>query len=130
VARARFGTAINCIDGRTQLPVIAWLREVQSVDYVDLVTQPGADGILATDPARAEELIRPRVEVSVQGHASPVVAVVGHHECLANPVDEAVHRAHLEQACAAVQAWGLGVDVIALWVNQDWQVEVLETRGA
>jgi len=31
----RFGTALNCIDGRTQISVIKWLKETFAVDYVD-----------------------------------------------------------------------------------------------
>jgi len=32
----KFATAINCMDGRVQLPVINWLMENLSVDYVDI----------------------------------------------------------------------------------------------
>ena len=81
MAQATFGTAINCIDGRVQIPVITWMREVLSLDYVDLITQPGADGLLANDAPIAEQLIRPRVEpraamweLSRKGAASPTRA--------------------------------------------------------
>lgn len=36
----KFATAINCIDGRTQLPVIEWARKKYGVDYVDMITKP------------------------------------------------------------------------------------------
>jgi hypothetical protein len=129
MARAMFGTAINCIDGRVQIPVITWMREMLSLVYVDLVTQPGADGVLARDAGLAEQMIRPRVELSVNRHASPVVVVAGHYDCLANPVDEAEHRANLVTAIATLQTWELKVKLLALWVNQAWQVEVIKTRG-
>jgi Putative carbonic anhydrase len=41
MARSGFGTAINCIDGRVQLPVIGWIRGVLALEYVDLVTELG-----------------------------------------------------------------------------------------
>jgi hypothetical protein len=129
MARAMFGTAINCIDGRVQIPVITWMRETLSLDYVDLITQPGADGVLARDASLAEQMIRPRAELSVKRHASPLVAVVGHYDCLANSVDEAEHRANLLAAIATLQTWQLEVKLMALWVNQAWQVEVVKTRG-
>ncbi|WP_369522760.1 carbonic anhydrase [Guptibacillus hwajinpoensis] len=31
----RFGTALNCIDGRTQIPVTQWLKAHYHLDYVD-----------------------------------------------------------------------------------------------
>lgn len=38
----RFGTAINCIDGRTQEPVINLKQK-----YNDMVTFPGVDGVIS-----------------------------------------------------------------------------------
>ena len=36
-----FCTAINCMDGRVQLPVIRFLQERFKVDYVDVISEPG-----------------------------------------------------------------------------------------
>jgi hypothetical protein len=41
-----FVTAINCIDGRTQLPVINFAQKKYGIDYVDMVTEPGPIKIL------------------------------------------------------------------------------------
>jgi len=35
-----FATAINCMDGRAQLPVIEWIKEKQPVGFVDMITEP------------------------------------------------------------------------------------------
>lgn len=107
-----------------------WLRERFQVSYVDLVTYPGVDGLLAGDAADAEHLIRSHVEVSVNGHHSPVVAIVGHAECLGNPASEEEHRAHVQRAVKRVLAWNLGVTVIGLWVTPRWAVDVVQTRAA
>jgi hypothetical protein len=40
----RFGTAINCIDGRTQEPVIDFMKQKYNIDGVDMLTFPGVDG--------------------------------------------------------------------------------------
>lgn len=42
-----FCTAINCMDGRVQLPVINFLMRRFSVEYVDSVTDAGPVKILA-----------------------------------------------------------------------------------
>ncbi len=34
---AKFITAINCMDGRTQIPVIEFLKKNFQVDYVDMI---------------------------------------------------------------------------------------------
>ena len=66
-----FCTAINCMDGRTQLPVIEFLRRQFDAAYVDSVTEPGPVRILAdrADPA-AVASIRRRVEISLHKHGS------------------------------------------------------------
>ena len=46
-----FGTAISCIDGRVQQPVSDWLKLYCHVRWVDLVTEPGPDRLLAAGPA-------------------------------------------------------------------------------
>lgn len=129
MARSGFGTAINCIDGRVQLPVIGWTREVLALEYVDLITETGPDRVLALGPAHAAQAVRRKVELSVGRHASTAVAIAAHHDCLANPETEDVHRQLLRQAVDVVLGWDLGVKVVALWVNERWQVDVVVTRS-
>ena len=43
----RFATAINCIDGRVQVPVSNWLKRSYSVSYVDTITEPGVDRLFS-----------------------------------------------------------------------------------
>ena len=42
-----FACAINCMDGRVQDAVKNYMKENYGVDYVDLVTEPGPNKILA-----------------------------------------------------------------------------------
>jgi carbonic anhydrase len=128
--RANFGTAISCIDGRVHLPLIGWMRDMLSVDYVDLVTYAGADGLVASAPERAAQLLKPAVDISVERHGSPVLALVGHHDCAANPGAADQHREQLLHGIRVLQTWHLPVKLIAIWVNSDWQIEVVRTRGA
>jgi hypothetical protein len=39
----RFGTAINCIDGRTPEVVIDYMKQKYNIEGVDMVTFPCAD---------------------------------------------------------------------------------------
>jgi hypothetical protein len=125
------------MDGRVQEPVAAWVKANHSVDFVDTVTVAGPDKVLAeARPTRSgrwrrrlgqqvAEEIRSRVAISVEAHGSKVVAVAGHDDCAGNPVSEEEHRRHILRAVDTVRSWGLGVTVVGLWVNADWQVEVV-----
>ena len=46
-----FCTAINCVDGRVQVPVINYLKKRFKVDYVNVVSEPGPSKILAEAPS-------------------------------------------------------------------------------
>jgi hypothetical protein len=43
----RLGTAINCIDERTQEVVIDYMKQKYSIDWVDMVAFPGADEVFS-----------------------------------------------------------------------------------
>lgn len=125
MATGKFVTAINCIDGRAHNPVLNWLKASFDAEFVDRITEPGADGVLAGGPADVIEAIKQKVLVSVNAHNSKTVAVVGHHDCAANPVSEAQHKQDIREAVATALSWDLPVQVIGLWLNSEWQVEVV-----
>jgi hypothetical protein len=115
------------MDGRVQLPVIQHVRETQGVDYVDVITEPGPDGILGDmKDETLVESIRRRVEISVEKHGSRYIAIVAHHDCAGNPVDAEVHLAQVERAVKRVQGWGFDCEVVPLWVDEGWAAHVID----
>jgi len=122
---SRFGTAINCIDGRVQAPVAKWLMARYGLDYVDTITLPGPDKAMAEGAAEVVNEIRDRVGISVQAHGSNVVALAGHHDCATNAATEDEHRKQIVQGLQTIRFWNFAVTVVGLWVNADWQVEVV-----
>jgi len=129
VAHGTFVTAINCMDGRVQLPVIQWMRQEYGVDYVDCITEPGPVKIL-DEKREADTLasIRRRLDISVTKHGSRAVAVVAHHDCAGNPVDKSRQMLQLAAAIRAVESWGFGIPVIGLWVDENWTVQKVAGR--
>lgn len=116
--KKRFGTALNCIDGRTQIPVIKWLKENFDVDYVDMITEPGMDKVLSQGTWVEIEGLKESVIISITAHNSNVVAVVGHYDCVANPVSDCKHFHDIVESTHEVNSWGLTVKVIGLWVDE------------
>jgi|SRR4030042_1893194 hypothetical protein len=118
-----FATAINCMDGRVQVPVTEYLRKKYKVSYVDMVTEPGPNGILAANKDQAIiESIKKRVGISTGKHGSKHIAIAGHHDCAGNPVDKETHLAHVRSAMKVVKSWGFDAEVIGLWVDDRWKV--------
>ncbi len=119
-----FATVINCMDGRTQVPVIEWVKHKHGVDYVDSITEPGPVRILAeAADAPALESIRRRLAISVTRHGSSRVAIVAHADCAGNPAGKETQMVQLRAAAATVLSWGMDVRLDLLWLGDDWQVE-------
>lgn len=123
-------TAITCIDGRAHQPIVDFLKRVHGVDVVDVVTAPGVNTLLAAGMSSAHAgFLKESAAVSVTAHHASLLAVAGHHDCAGNPVDEAQQRRHIVAAVRTIDAWGLRVKVIGLWVNDVWGVSEVSQYG-
>ena len=120
----KFGTAINCIDGRTQEPVIDFMKQKYGIDGVDMVTFPGVDGVVSSlGNFNTITLIRNAVSISIEKHGSRIIAVVGHFDCAGNPGNKEHHYAHIGKAVQQVSSWKFDVEIVGLYVNDKWQIE-------
>jgi hypothetical protein len=112
------------MDGRVQLPVIEWLKSQYGVDYVDVITEPGPNKILACGPSSRTDAIRDRMLISVKVHGSRVVALAAHADCAGNPAPKEESLRQLQEGMKVIQSWDLPVTIIGLWVDStDWLVE-------
>ena len=116
-------TCLNCMDGRVQVPVLTWIKANYPVDFVDVVTEAGMDGVLAKQED-ISEILR-SIKVSVTLNSSTRLFVVGHHDCRGNPVDEKLHRQEVVDAVKRLKPLWPVQEVIGLWVNDRWQVELV-----
>ena len=116
-------TCLNCMDGRVQLPVHEWIRANYPVDFVDVVTEAGMDGVLAGQK-NISEILR-SIKVSVDLNKSTRLFVVGHYDCRGNPADEKRHRADITNAVKRLRPLWPAQEVVGLWVNRQWQVELV-----
>ncbi len=114
------------MDGRTQVPVINWLKHKYGVEYVDAITEPGPNKILAeaSDSSKLES-IKQRVDISINKHQSKVIAIVGHHDCAGNPVTKERQLAQIRKAIETIKSWVYNVDVLGLGVGESWDVRVI-----
>ena len=118
-----FATAVNCMDGRVQLPVIAFLRDRFGVEYVDAITEPGPVRLLAEEDDSDEKWsILRRVNISISKHKSRGIAVMAHHDCAGSPAGEPEQRRQLHAATHYLAQQFPRVDVLGLWVGPAWAV--------
>ncbi len=123
----RFCTAINCMDGRIQLPVIRYLQERFGVEHVDSITEAGPNLILAEGkPAASVRAILERLRISIESHNSLGVAVAGHHDCAGNPAAEDDQIVHIRKAAEFLRRHYPNAEIIGLWVDKDWEVREVD----
>ena len=123
MSTTKFVTAINCMDGRVQLPVINWMRKQYNTDYIDMITEPGPVKILAENaPSFLIDSLRKRVEISVKKHGSTCIAIIGHFDCAGNPVGKETQTEQIKKSLKNVQTWDFPVTAIGLWVDENWIV--------
>jgi hypothetical protein len=119
------------MDGRVQLPVIRYLQDRFGADYVDIVSEPGPNRILAGETdATALESIKRRVKISVEHHQSVGIAVVGHHDCAGNPSSEVEQGQHTVAAVRRIKNTFGHISVIGLWVDENWDVMEVQDDSA
>ena len=122
-----FATCLNCIDGRIQLPVINWIAKNYNVKYVDMITEAGMDGFLANKDSDISSILK-KVEISISGHGSENIFVVGHCDCAGNPVDDVTHKKHINAAVKRIENLFPDLNVISLWIDKNFTVEKISER--
>src|SRR5262245_12685325 len=122
----RFATAINCIDGRVQIPVLNWIRFYLNVDYVDLITEPGPDKVIVFGSEITYNSIFEKAALSIKVLDSQSLSIVGHHDCRAKPVSKEEHIELIQRSVEEIERWRLGVRILGLWVNEWGYVDVIK----
>ncbi len=126
---SKFATVINCMDGRVQDPVNKWIKAQTGATYVDVITEAGPDLIMAST-STASRLILKRILVSRDKHHSRQIALVAHHDCAGNPVSKEKHLEQLHHSADIMATWKLGMTVHLLWVNEQWEVELISSTDS
>lgn len=119
----KFATSINCVDGRVQSPISDWIKQKYSIDYVDAVTHPGSDKVMAEKNIDCITQIKSKVLTSISAHNSKLVVVSGHHDCASNLSTEDMHITQIQKSINVVKSWRLPVTIVGLWVNKQWKIK-------
>ncbi|HET8669264.1 MAG TPA: carbonic anhydrase [Candidatus Saccharimonadales bacterium] len=125
----KFATAINCMDGRVQTPVLDWIKLHLNVDYVDLITEPGPDKALSLSTDLRARIFE-KVCFSLKAHNPIAIAIAGHWDCIANPVAREEHLDQIREGVRIIEGWRLRRRTLGLWVNEWGYVDLIsDTEG-
>lgn len=122
------------MDGRCQGKAFAYATQLFGTDHVDMITEPGIDGLLAgthsvvteADIPAQVDWIRTKAGISANGHGSTQVVIFGHCACAGNAVGLDEHKGHLREAKKTVEGWGLFKEVHTAVFNEDFEIEEVE----
>lgn len=120
----KFCTAVTCMDGRIQLPVINYLQKRFKVKYVDVITEAAINLVLAKqEESQIIDAVMDRIRISVENHKSNSLAVVGHYDCAKNPASEEIQFKHTQEAINFIKTKFNNLEIIGLWVDESWKVK-------
>ena len=99
------------------------------MEYVDTITEAGPNRIVGRrENSVLLDSVLARVEKSVKFHDPAGLAVVGHHDCLGNPVSRQHQLEDTELAVKyLIRRFG-EIPVIGLWVDETWAVAEVFTH--
>lgn len=117
-----FATCLNCIDGRTHLPLINWIKAYYGVEFVDLITEPGMVELLACGFQDNTTLIS-KIRLSVEKHQTKILIAAGHYDCAGCSKNNLEHKEDIEKAVRNIKKLFPGVPVCGVWINECWTVE-------
>ncbi len=116
-------TAVNCIDGHVQLPVINYLKKRFSVNHVDMITEPGPSLIICELTASMiVDSIITRIGLSIEKHSSKGIAIIGHHECTGNRSHKEEQLFHIQESLIFLKKRFPNIEIIGLWVDRNLRV--------
>ncbi|MFQ5630626.1 MAG: carbonic anhydrase [bacterium] len=120
----KFCTAIACMDGRIQEPVLEYIKKKTGCEFVDMITDPGPVKALSDSENSAYlDNILKSVRISTGKHGSRHVFIAGHHDCAANPVERGQHVQHIKKSVERIQGEISDVACYGLYIDENWQCE-------
>jgi hypothetical protein len=120
---SKFGTAINCMDGRIQIPISQWLKANYNIEYVDTITDHGIVKLFSNVDEVAK--IKSKVTLSIEQSNSEIILVSAHHDCEGNPVQKDEQISQVKNTISVIKSWGLIATIVGVWVDEDLKVEVI-----
>ena len=121
----KFGTVINCTDGRVQYPVMDYLKKQYEFDFFDSANEAGPLRTLTKNSDKCRLItLKEQIRTSLEEHDSMLIALVGHHDCTDNPGDRAFQENQMDEALDYLQrSFGTSITYVGLYVNELWEVE-------
>ena len=121
----KFGTLVNCTDGRVQYPVMDYLKKQYDFDFFDAANEAGPLRTLTKNSDKCRLItLKEQIRTSLEEHDSKFIALVGHHDCTDNPGVRAFQEKQMDEALDYLQrSFGTSIRYVGLYVNEHWEVE-------
>lgn len=116
-----FCASIQCIDGRIHDAIFSYIKENYDIKYIDILSEPGIDGILAgDDPMYIDSIIR-KLQICVDVHDVKEVFFSAHYNCLANPGTKEEHISQMNKGLEKLKVRFPSLIFHKIWVDENWQ---------
>lgn len=116
-----FAASIQCIDGRIHDAIFSYIRGNYDIKYIDIISEPGIDGILADENITHIDSIIRKVQVCVDVHQVKEVFLSAHYNCLANPGTKEEHLVQMNKSLEKLKAIFPDLNFHKIWIDENWE---------
>lgn len=104
--------------------MLEYLKRHCGPDYFDACSEAGPLKIITKHHGSCRLLsLKEQISVSLNKHGSKVIALVGHHDCVSNPLPREAQEKQIEKALDYLQrAYGPDKLYLGLYVDEHWKV--------
>jgi hypothetical protein len=71
------------------------------------------------------ESIKTKVGLSINAHKAELIVISAYYDCVGNSVSDEEHLSQVKKGGDIINYWNLGVKVIGIWVNNNWNVNAV-----
>jgi len=112
--------AVNCVDGRAQLPVIEFIKREYGWSLFDVITEWNPAYVLSERNTSIEaNSIMEKIESLIKNNIYNTIVITAHHGCADNCESDADYSRHLNLSVRYVGKHFPELKVIGLWIDAD-----------
>lgn len=110
------------MDGRVLIPTMNWVMDRFNTPFVDMITEPGLDGIISMPHYDLHDYVR-KIDISIRRNNSKQIVVMAHEDCKGNPVCEKQHFADVKDCVKHLHPLFPDLPIMGIYVKLDGSVE-------
>jgi len=125
----KFGTCLNCIDGRLQLLAIDWIKKNYNIDCVDMITELDMIGKLSKNRNKSIDHIVKNIKHSLANNKSEAIFIVGYGDIPNSLTEQRCEKEDVVGSADILRSLFPDCKIVGLWVTGKLEIELINKQA-